>query len=422
MYFDWLAEGCKLYLESEGICGDPQRAEFDLEVFSKGVCGWMVSWSFKRPPSTSSSPLLNQYLSSVNDVSAEVGDRQYHNMMTHFPHKFLTTYRVRFNHFTHPPSLTDNQKSSPVSLVCVFVSLVRRMGLRAAPVGFPGNVHAWIALPSTSITNDVGLMEWEQTTPARELRVDVFHADGEIFLDAANLRQVLAQTRVPEGDYAEKMRPSPAKEMVLRAVDDIFYSATYVLSLTRNLLGGVDLLGDRRMYDFEDRTITPESRAAALYTASVALLLGRPDVFEFIRYTTNITTAINSRFPLDATPILSYLTTHAFPTGYVHTSLSDAAKQIKDNEGPGPAKDRKKEGVQCWVGMMFRHKQYGYVGLVLAWDGECKAREGLNVDDLSRGRRQPFYSVLTYDGELMCESFSSMLAFNVDQEGRCGGR
>lgn len=240
MYFDWLAEGCKLYLESEEICGDPQRAEFDLEVFSRGVCDWMASRSFKRSASTSSSPLLDLYISSMNDVDAEVGDGQYHNMMTHFPHKFLTTYRVSFKHFTHPPSLTNNQESPPVSLVCVFVSMVRRMGLRAAPVGFPGNVHACIALSPTSTTNDIGLMEWELATPVRELRVDVFHADGEIFLDAANLRQVLAQTRVPEGDYAEIMRPSPAKEMVLRAVDDIFYSVTYVFSLTRNFLGGVD--------------------------------------------------------------------------------------------------------------------------------------------------------------------------------------
>ena len=111
-----------------------------------------------------------------------------------------------------------------MSLVCVFVSIVRRMGLRAAPVGFPGNVHAWIALPSTLTTDDVGRAYWEPTKPARELRVDVFHADEEPFLDTGGLREVLRQIGVPRGDYEESMRPSSAEDMVLRAANNIVHS------------------------------------------------------------------------------------------------------------------------------------------------------------------------------------------------------
>ncbi|KAF8593988.1 hypothetical protein BDV93DRAFT_565925 [Ceratobasidium sp. AG-I] len=361
-YFDSLSEKCKHHLESKEICADPGRGEFDLEAFSKGVCEWMASRSFKR---------------SANDG-------QYYNLMNHFPHKFLTTHR----------------RSLPMSLVCVFVSLVRRMGLRAAPVGFPGNVHAWIALPSTSTTNDVGGGDWANTAPARELRVDVFHADEEPLLEAGNLREVLGHMGVPRSEYGEAMRPSSAGDMVLRAANNILHSVT-------------------RVQQFIDGSITPETRGAALYTAAMAILLARPTAPDVTRYTTAITTVIKSQFPLDTTPILSYLTTHAFPTGPVHTRLADAASEIKDDEGPGPVKEREKEGVKWWVGMMFRHKRYNYVGLVLGWDGECKAGDdwirALRVDDLPRGRGQPFYRVVTDSGESMYVAEENMLPLPIDE-------
>lgn len=313
-----------------------------------------------------------------------------------------------------------------MSLVCVFVSLVRRMGLRAAPVGFPGNVHAWIALPSTS--NDVGRSDWESAPPVRELRVDVFHADEEPFLGSASLRELLGNMGVPRSEHGEVLTPSSAGDMVLRAANNILHSVTCVHFFSaRAYIGGTDILLSRRVQHFIDDSIMPETRAAALYTAATTILLARPTAPDCIQYTNAITTVIRSQFPLDTTPVLSYLTTHAFPSGPIHTRLSDAAIEIKDDEGPGPAKDRAKEGVEWWVGMMFRHKRYGYVGLVLGWDGECKAGDewirAQNVDDLPRGRGQPFYKVVTDNGQSMCECLSNVaIGVCVDVlDGRCGG-
>ena len=102
------------------------------------------------------------------------------------------------------------------------------MGLRAAPVDLPGNTHAWIALPSTVTSDDVGRADWTPTKPVRELHVDVFHADEETFLNAWDLREVLGNIGIPRSEYEDMMRPSSAGEMVLRAANHIVYSVTYV--------------------------------------------------------------------------------------------------------------------------------------------------------------------------------------------------
>lgn len=55
-------------------------------------------------------------------------------------------------------------------------------------------------------------------------------------------------------------------------------------------------------------------------------------------------------------------------------------------------------GVKYFAGMVLRHKAYHYLGVVVGWDPTCSATEEwieqMNVDELPRGRDQPFYHVL----------------------------
>ncbi|PAA91833.1 hypothetical protein BOX15_Mlig000689g1, partial [Macrostomum lignano] len=54
------------------------------------------------------------------------------------------------------------------------------------------------------------------------------------------------------------------------------------------------------------------------------------------------------------------------------------------------------------VGAVFRHRRFGYTGVVRGWDPTCLATEEwirtMGVDRLPRGRDQPFYRVLVEDG------------------------
>lgn len=49
---------------------------------------------------------------------------------------------------------------------------------------------------------------------------------------------------------------------------------------------------------------------------------------------------------------------------------------------------------------MFRHIRYSYIGVIFGWNSTCQPDEGeewierMDVDTLSRGRKQPFYNVL----------------------------
>ncbi|KAG9314076.1 YccV-like-domain-containing protein [Chiua virens] len=53
--------------------------------------------------------------------------------------------------------------------------------------------------------------------------------------------------------------------------------------------------------------------------------------------------------------------------------------------------------IQHFVGMIFKHAMYEYIGYIYAWESSCMASEGwittMGVDSLPRGRHQPFYHI-----------------------------
>lgn len=58
-------------------------------------------------------------------------------------------------------------------------------------------------------------------------------------------------------------------------------------------------------------------------------------------------------------------------------------------------------GVAYRIGMHFQHQRYGYEGAIIGWDIKCGAEQRwidqMGVDDLPRGRLQPFYNVVADD-------------------------
>jgi len=60
--------------------------------------------------------------------------------------------------------------------------------------------------------------------------------------------------------------------------------------------------------------------------------------------------------------------------------------------------------VAYYSGMLFKHRKFTYLGLIKEWDTKCEATQEwiirMRVDDLIRGRDQPFYQTLTTDGHI----------------------
>ncbi|KAG8680005.1 hypothetical protein FRC08_016601 [Ceratobasidium sp. 394] len=301
----------------------------------------------------------------------KAASEHYYDLMNHFPHRFTTT----------------NRRTLPMSLVCTFVAIVTRLGLLAAPVGFPGHVHAWIALPSYEPTEFVPYepeADWEDETPTRRLHVDVFNSDVEPFLASDSMRQTLDSLQVPREQQPLLMRPSFASEMVLRAANNILHSVT-------------------RTQHQPTTHIQGEVRGAALYASAMTFVVARPQAADAARFVAAIVSVVKEQFPLDAQVVLPQLLTildrDPGRAGGMH--LRNSIAHLRDSSVD--VKRRVREGVpRWWVGMVFRHAKFRYVGVILGWDAECAAAEEwileAGVDRLPRGRSQPFYTVSAADG------------------------
>ncbi|CUA68580.1 F-box only protein 21 [Mus musculus] [Rhizoctonia solani] len=330
--YDNLARACGLHLESIGVSTDPQSPGFDLKAFSIGVCNWMASQGFKK---------------ANND--------HYYDLMNHFPHKFMTTHR----------------RTLPMSLVYTFVAIVTRLGLRASPVGFPGHVHAWIALPDSG-------PRWEDGS----LAVDVFRSDETPLLSNGTLRDKLQVLGIPEAQTGSLMGPAHASEMVFRAANNILHSVT-------------------RVQNQMDLSVSPETRAAALYASATTFLVARPEAADASRFIGGIMSVVKEYFPLDTEPVLARALCERL-TRDPHQSVGFQLRHVVDRLKQGFVEVNGRGSVQWWVGLVFRHRKFGYMGLVTGWDKECRAEEdwiqAVGVNELHRGRHQPFYAVLGEDG------------------------
>ncbi|KAG9086376.1 hypothetical protein FRC06_003119 [Ceratobasidium sp. 370] len=266
--------------------------------------------------------------------------------------------------------INTSERTLPMSLVYTFVAIVTRLGLLAAPVGFPGHVHAWIALPSYQPTEFMPYepeTDWEDETPTRRLHVDVFHSDVEPFLASDSMRQTLNNLQVPREQQPMLMRPSAASE---------HQPSTYVQG---------------------------EIRGAALYASAMTFVIARPQAADAARFVSGVVSVVKEQFPLDAEPVLSQLLTifdrDPGRAGGMH--LRNSIVRLRD--ASVDVKTRTREGVpRWWVGMVFRHAKFRYVGVILGWDEVCAAGEEwileAGVDRLPRGRNQPFYTVSAEDG------------------------
>ncbi|KAJ1311868.1 hypothetical protein OPQ81_010327 [Rhizoctonia solani] len=279
----------------------------------------------------------------------------YYDLMNHFPHKFITT----------------NRRTLPMSLVYTFVAIVTRLGLCASPVGFPGHVHAWITIPDS-----------EPHRENRSLAVDVFHSDKEPFLEDQVLRERLQSLGVPEEQWEDLVRPAEAAEMVFRAANNILHSVT-------------------RVQNQVDLAISPETRAGALYASATTFLLARPEAADASRFIGGIMSVVKEYFPLDTEPVLSR-TLAELLTRDPHQSIGFQLRHVVARLKQEYIEINGRGEVKWWVGLVFRHAKFGYMGLVTGWDKECNADEdwiqAVGVNQLPRGRHQPFYSVIGEDG------------------------
>lgn len=236
------------------------------------------------------------YLSLMIQVTLE---GQFHDVMNQFPHTYTTTHK----------------KSIPLSLVHVFVSISRRLGIPASPVNFPGTVLARV--PSLSVEENPVI-------------VNLFATDVE--------------RSIVESHNASSLSPCGSFPMLLRASRNILSSfrtspdttgytaqASMSAATTIQLLSGLD-----------EQLITPMFfNIDALPTDYATLFLDK--------LAPNVTNRCRMLLENHCNHLLDLETTAAEVTHC--RSIYKTTRPIK-----------------YFVGMVFKHIQNEYIGCITGWD------------------------------------------------------
>ncbi|EIW87019.1 YccV-like-domain-containing protein [Coniophora puteana RWD-64-598 SS2] len=275
--------------------------------------------------------------------------RRFHDVYNRFPHFFLSS---------HKPSI-------PLSLVFVFVCIARRLGIHASAVDFPGRVLAHVRSPHEEVT---------------DIFVDVFGSETQAILSVTlDIPRLLMESGVLPSAMEQYISPARTHAMLVRA--------------SRNILASFSVLQT-------DMMLSEADIHTAFYAGLTVNLLFTSDrrfLFNMMRHI--------DRFPLDIPAVLVKSLAPVLNSIARNQLLEMTQKALEAEEEENSQVHLRSGGevqIQFFVGTVFRHKRFDYIGYVIGWDAKCMATEQwivqMGVDMLSRGRHQPFYNVLTQNG------------------------
>ncbi|KAL4070645.1 YccV-like-domain-containing protein [Scleroderma citrinum] len=276
----------------------------------------------------------------------------FHNLNTRFPHWFLSTHK----------------DTIPISLVYIYVCIARRLSILAAPINFPDRVLAVISSPDSKVPNIFLDVYGSQSRPLLSIDQDIPR-----LLTCAGLR--------PEF-MVRYLQPASTTSMILRAAGNVLTSFSLLPQL--------------------NSTVREADSYAALYSALVANLVFMNDP----RFLSNFIYRVN-QFPLDSLVVLQDALAPILDQP-IRSHLIECCHRLREAERQETQSTILRLGLlsppKYFVGLVFRHAKYNYIGYVYGWDPVCDASddwiESMVVDSLSRGRQQPFYHTFADVGSI----------------------
>ncbi|KZT75034.1 hypothetical protein DAEQUDRAFT_18423 [Daedalea quercina L-15889] len=265
------------------------------------------------------------------------------------------------NQFPHAFMRTESRKTIPMGLVYVYASVARRLGIRASPTNYPGKVLCHI-----------DPIDPEQN----EMLFDVCGQSLPIIFTSRDLRQVLVDIGLRPDMPAEIIRPCKVGTILHRAAANTIIAVRW----NQRRSGGA----------------FTENQAWCSYAAFCISLFQPQDM--------QISSQIIDCKPLDAMAVLNDVVGPAL-NPLARESLTRQCEKLveEDEEFARTVWPRTGERpVLFFVGLIVQHAKYEYAGCIIGWHPMCLAKEDLSpvmeVQRLARGWDQPFYWVLTADG------------------------
>lgn len=302
---------------------------------------------------------------------------EYHALRNNFMTLALTT-------------VSENRRGClPLQSVAIYCAVARRLGVDARPSNFPRHVHAVITAPADQSLD--GEPRADDGTPEVEsemMHMDPFRQNEEVA--QGELLDQLSQIGVPPHRYTEFLGPANELEMVLRTGRNILVS-----------VDGLRMPGEQA-HDGEQHPDPDAAKYAALWSLFIQgdsdPVMATTRRRQATRY---LLEKLQSDYPQDvdmyaevAPPLLEGLPEHDLVLQLVQQLISSGREAKIPVTRPNPDADP----VQHRIGTYFEHKRYGYRGFIVGWDPTCAATANwivqMRVDDLPRGRYQPFYNIM----------------------------
>ncbi|THV07529.1 hypothetical protein K435DRAFT_772432, partial [Dendrothele bispora CBS 962.96] len=271
----------------------------------------------------------------------------FHDMMNLFPHTYLTTHR----------------RTIPLPLVHVFVSVARDLGIAASPVDFPTRVLAHISSPDPTMD---------------DFYVDVFGSNEKAILSLReDIPVLLARQDFQLRSVEDYISPCLAPPMLLRTGRNLLASLHTTVRVPNSL-----------------------SRDSILLAFSLHVL--------FTRRQPLISQMFSQVDALDAATFISEALIPGVDQYPIQHGLSVACQGIMEQETREAAvthlRSEEETSIQHFVGMVFQHKKYSYIGCIYGWDPICLAsdewKSAMGIRNLTRGEEQPFYTCFCMDGSM----------------------
>lgn len=290
-------------------------------------------------------------------------------------------------------SLSNNSKGClPLQSVAIYSAVARRLGIDARPTNSPSHVYAVISPPDDMTLDGQPRLDVDPESAQVSMYMDPFRKSEEVPLET--LRGQLSQLGIPTLHHAEFLAPASTEGMVLRA--------------GRNILASIEQFHTPGVQDDQEPEDHPhwpfpepdDAKYAALWSLFV-LGDSDPAVASVRRRqsTRFLLERLYPEYPQDVETfaeigprLLANAPSHALVLEYIETL------QTADHEGILPKRRAVGEEVAHHIGTYFEHRRYGYKGFIVGWDPRCSAKPSwisqMRVDDLPRGRNQPFYNVV----------------------------
>jgi F-box protein 21 len=236
--------------------------------------------------------------------------------------------------------------------------------------------------------------------------LDPFRSDRETPL--SDLKSQLATIGVTADKHSIYLNGSPTSEIVLRTARNIVYSVQE--SHQNAIVNGND--NSQPSYSIRALADMEDAFYAALW-ASIMLSTPLPSdrshrgltPIPGRQYLPHIVKHFEHSNPMDVTLVER----HILPLfrdehrdeqrdSLLETTRVMRAGDVIPKKVVRRDSEAARQGVKYKVGQVFRHKRYGYQGVITGWDVECGMDQGWilqnRVDRLDRGRHQSFYHVL----------------------------